>query len=784
VKGKARENVLELQMLQQIERDNSGSPLYAYERGAKGIDLATAVSFLKLSRRIVFVWTIIGLAVALGFTAIVTPEYTAIANLMLDARKVQVFKDAPVIGDNAIDSAQIESQVEVIRSESIARAVVVKLALYNDPEFVDDRPMLSLFLEKVFGVGAEQKPKSEEERQRAAVRSLRNNLGVRRAATSYVLDVSFRSTSADKAAEIANAIVDAYIVDQLNTRYEATKRASGWLQERIEELQNQSDAAARAVQEFKTKNNLVDVGTHGLVSDQQLQEINSQLVIATSHTAEMRARLDRVEALLSAPTPESAIGTVAETLTSPVIVRLRQQFLDVRKREAEISLRYGSTHAAAINLRNEMVELQRSILNELKRIADSYRSDYEIAKTREESIQASLAALVKQAEKTGNSQVRLKALEGSSTTYRTILENFLQKFTEAVQQQSFPISDARLITSAESPVSPSFPKKTLLALLGLLAGAGCGVTHALIVRSLDRAIRTPREIDERFGFECLSIVPELRISSSARSGQLPKQIAIRPGGDSNLALPVAQQIQDRDGTMRRAVVEPLSRFAESLRSVKTSVDMTATSGSGRVIGILSALPGEGKSTISANLAALFAHSGARTLLIDGDLRKPTLSRTLAPRAGCGLLEVLQGDAPVDQALWSDEVTGLKFLPGGRSHNVTNFTDLLASDRIKTLLNELSERFDYIIFDLPPLGAAADARAISPYIDSFLVVIEWGRTRRDVLAEALAGIWPAKDKIIGGILNKVRYRDLNNAYGYAPGYYYNVAYRAYSGSLDN
>jgi polysaccharide biosynthesis transport protein len=774
-------------MLQQIERDRSGSSLHAHERGAKGIDLSTAISFIKLSRRTIIFWTIFGVAVALGFTAVVTPEYTAIANLMLDARKVQVFKDAPVIGDNAIDSAQIESQIEVIRSEAIARAVVMKLVLYHDPEFVDDRPpflsFLSSAIEKAFGVGEERKPKSDEERERAAVRSLRNNLGVRRAAASYVLDVSYRSPSPDKAAEIANAIVDAYIVDQLNTRYEATKRASGWLQERIEELQNQSDAAASAVQDFKTKNNLVDVGTHGLVSDQQLQEINSQLVIATSHTAEMRARLDRVEALLKAPTEESAIGTVAETLTSPVIVRLRQQFLDVRKREAEFSLRYGSAHTASINLRNEMVELQRSIVNELKRIADSYRSDYEIAKTREESIQTSLATLVKQAEKTGQSQVRLKALEGSSTTYRTILENFLQKFTEAVQQQSFPISDARLITSAEPPISPSFPKKTLLALLGLLAGAGCGITHALIVRSLDKGIRTPREIDERFGFECLSIVPELR-TSSVRSGQPPKQIAIRSGGDSTMALPAAQQIQDRDGTMRRAVVEPLSRFAESLRSVKTSVDMTATGGSGRVIGILSALPGEGKSTIAANLAALCAHSGAKTLLIDGDLRKPTLSRALAPRAGCGLLEVLQGDAPIDRALWSDEVTGLKFLPGGLSHKITNFTDLLASDRIKTLFDELSERFDYIIFDLPPLGAAADARAISPYIDGFLVVIEWGRTRRDVLEEALAGIWPSKDKIIGGILNKVRYRDLNDAYGYAPGYYYNVAYRAYSGSLDN
>jgi polysaccharide biosynthesis transport protein len=470
-----------------------------------------------------------------------------------------------------------------------------------------------------------------------------------------------------------------------------------------------------------------------------------------------------------------------------VILNLRQQYLDARKREAQFSQKYGATHLATVNLRNEMLELQRSILNEVRRIADSYRSDYEIAKTREDTINQSLKAQVRQADTMGQAQVTLKALESTANTYRIILENFLQKFTEAVQQQSFPVSDARLITAAEPPLSKSFPKTTLLALLGMMVGATCGVAHAMALRGLDRTIRSPRELKEKIRIECLSLVPVMPVGPDLLQGSqtkiLPRrQVMAKPETLSTVLVDI-RHIQQSNGSLRRSVIEPLSRFTESLRSVKTSVDLAAITRSLKFIGTVSALPDEGKSTVSANLAYLFANSGAKTLLIDGDLRKPTLSRNMAPQAALGLLQVIQGTALLDAVLWSDPVTNLKFLPAGVSSRITNSADLLGSERTRTILSGISESFDYIIIDLPPLGAAVDARAISPQIDGFIVIVEWGSTRVDVLQEALTSMAVARDRIIGGVLNKVDYRKLNNVDNYSPGYYYNKSYGRYGGGPE-
>jgi succinoglycan biosynthesis transport protein ExoP len=239
-----------------------------------------------------------------------------------------------------------------------------------------------------------------------------------------------------------------------------------------------------------------------------------------------------------------------------------------------------------------------------------------------------------------------------------------------------------------------------------------------------------------------------------------------------------QFIEPSHIAMRWSVAEPLSRFAESLRSIKTSIDLAAITRSVKFIGMLSALPNEGKSTVSANLAGLFANSGAKTLLVDCDLRNPGLSQRLAPNARSGLLQMLQATITLDAALWTDPDTGLKLLPAGVTERLTNSPDLVGSGRMQAVLSSLSERFDYVIIDLPPLGATVDARAISPFIDCFIMVVEWGKTRYDVLDEALASIAMAREKVLGIVLNKVNYRELNNIEGYAPGYYHNKSYGRY------
>ena len=223
----------------------------------------------------------------------------------------------------------MESEVEVLGSESIALAVIDDLKLTNDPEFVDTRsgPIVG-FLSAIFGMDEDARSLSDTQRKRIAIKVLRGNLIVRRVGLTYVLEIAYRSPDPAKAAQIANAVADAYINDQLNTRYQAARRASIWLQERIAELRNQSNVAARAVQDYKEKNNIVDTGNHGLLSDLQVQETNTQMITAQAATAEAKARLDRIEEVLKSPAAGEAVGTVSDTLKNELITKLRQRYLD------------------------------------------------------------------------------------------------------------------------------------------------------------------------------------------------------------------------------------------------------------------------------------------------------------------------------------------------------------------------------------------------------------------------------------------------------------------------
>ena len=478
----------------------TGSLPYETNDVARRVDLVDIYTFLKANRSIIAGWTIVLLTAALVYAFSATPLYTATTDVSIDSRKVHVFKsNDQVVADQSLGDGEVASEVEILNSETIAADVVKDLKLTEDPEFVDTSGgLMTRIVHAIFGINEDPRELSDAQRERIATDTLRGNLTVRRVALSYVLEISYRATSPQKAARIANAVASAYITDQLDNRYEAARRASIWLQERIAELRDQSNSAARAVEAYKEKHNIVDTGGKVLLSDLQLQQFNSQLTTATAATAEAKARLDRVQSVLQAPVPgEAVIGTVSETLQDPVITQLRQRYLTDRENVAKFTAMMGPKHLAVINLKSEMAELQNSIVNELQRIAQVYKSDYEIAKAREDSLRASLSKQIQTAGVTGKAQVDLKELESASQTYHTIFENFLEKYTEAVQQQSFPISDARVITPAVPPYSKSYPKTKLIALLGLLLGLGVGTGHALMLRNLDRTLRRPRDVEER-----------------------------------------------------------------------------------------------------------------------------------------------------------------------------------------------------------------------------------------------------------------------------------------------
>ena len=727
----------------------------------------SVVSFVRRQFPVIVFVALFAFALG-GVYVISTPaSYTAEATMIIDTRKVQLFQQQSILGDIPVDSASVASQVEILKSENIALAIIKDLHLSDDPEFAESSGgLIGLIFGFALNLLDAGPPKSEFERARQAIRVFQDRLGVKRVGLSYVIEISFRSQNPERAALIANAICDAYVVDQLGAKYEATRRASVWLQDRIRELRQQASAADRAVVDFKTEHNIVTTGGTGgrLMTEQQVAEVSSVLLLARTQTTEARAKLDRIETVLRADSPDATVNsTVTDTLRNEVITKLRSQYLDLANREADWSSRYGSEHLAAASLRNQMQEIRNSILDELRRIAEGYKSDYQIAKAREDQVREELAQAVSQSQGTNQAQVALRELESASQSYRTLYDNFLQRYMEAIQQQSFPISDARVISQASRPLQKSHPKTALIlgiaSLGGLIAGFGIGLVRELS----DRVFRTADQVESLVRMPCLAVAPLLQSRETVKVADV----------DSRVVDP--RTIVRDQSAFWAGVDTPFSRFAEAIRSIKLAIDLNGVVKSNKVIGFTSSIPNEGKSTIAVALTALMSQVGARAILVDCDFRNPSISRILAPDARSGIFEVITGRCSLADALWTEESTKMAFLPAVVKSHVAHSNEILSSGATKKLFDSLRDIYDYVVVDFSPLAPVVDVRATTHLVDSYIFVIEWGGTKIDVVEHALASAPVVRENLLGAVLNKTNLEIFGRYEGHAEKHYARYGY---------
>ncbi|MGY4626716.1 polysaccharide biosynthesis tyrosine autokinase [Bradyrhizobium sp. USDA 4486] len=740
-------------------------------------------------------------ALAFLFVLSASRQYTSTANLIIDSRKTNMMQQSTPGADAPIESAMIDSQVEILKSETIALAVIKDLHLIDDPEFNGgSRGLIGTVVGAFTGLFSSSTPASDYNRTRAALQRFQGKLGVKRVGLSYVIEISYQSLSPDRAAKIANAVADAYIVDTLESKYQASRRATVWLQDRLKELRSQASAAERAVADYKAQNNIVDAGGR-LLSDQQLAEINSSMTVARTQRAEAEARLARITSILDGDAKADAsqtssslidsLGTVTDTLNNQVIVKLRQQYLDIAQREADWRNRYGINHLAVVNLRNQMREIRHSIGDELKRIAETYKSDAEIAKAREESVEKSLNEAIAASNGNSQAQVVLRELESNAQSTRALADNFLQLYMVSVQQQSFPITEARIITPASASLSPSSPKTNLI-LLGAL-GAGCllGGMVGFARELMDRVIRTAAQVEGLLKVSCLASIPVVTEREAKQIGLLPNMARLPvpglrrlwksrspdiPGGPNTVGtLEMPSPLIDVASTVVNA---PFSRFAEAIRSIKLAIDLSSMDTTCKVLGITSSLPNEGKSTISQALAYATARAGTRTLLIDADIRNPSITRELVPEARAGLAELVLGEASFSDVLVRNIEPNLDFLPSNVASRFSNSADLLSSSQMQKLFHELRNQYDRIIVDLSPLAPVIDVRGTGGLIDSYVLLIEWARTKIDVVERALNETPIVHSRLLGAVLNKVDMSLMSRYDHYRGDYYHNRYYKRY------
>jgi len=366
------------------------------------VQVDQVLAAVRRQYRIILFFGLLGAIIGTGYALTAVPWYSASTLLLIDGRKGSDPDPTASIAELQFDTGAIDSQVEVLKSERIVTAVIAKAGLADDPSF--QRATGSLFgtmigavrqaldVRRWFGSEAQSDAEARFAKERQLISTLAGNLTVKRVARTYVLSIEFSWPEASRAAEISRAFADAYLDDQLESKFDATRRATEWLFARIQELKTRALETDMAVQRFKSDNGLVKSGASGqLVGEQQLGELNSQLVIARGDTARAEARYQRIKSIIDSGQADAA---VSEALGNPVIIDLRNKYLKASKTEAELSARLGRSHIQVISLRAEMREYERLIFDELGRIAESYKSEQEISRSREKALEENLSSLV------------------------------------------------------------------------------------------------------------------------------------------------------------------------------------------------------------------------------------------------------------------------------------------------------------------------------------------------------------------------------------------------------
>jgi len=681
---------------------------------------------------------LIGTVVVLGtgLAALValrmTPLYTAETLIMVEHRKNTVLNFQEVTADMTPDISVLQSEVAILKSPAFAEKVVAKLGLMNDAEFNTAlRPEPTGFwaalnprnwgwLDALRG-GRTDLALSPEETARnqttAVVNAVLDNVAVRPQGRSYVIAVSFDSEDPRKASLVANTMAELYLVDQLDEKFKASKRATRWLEERIGDLRREAQTTGDAVEKYRAQNGLTASSGENTVVSQQLGALNTDYMLARTKRQEAEARLREVTTLANSPRGVSAVG---EVLGSPLIQALRQQEVDLQRRIAEATNRYGSRHPALQSLQSELRDLQGQMKADVAKVVANLGNEVQLAKSREAGLKASLDQLETKQNEQQQSTVGLRTLERDASTAQAMYEALLTRSQEIASQGSIQQPDARVVSEAPIPLDPSQPNRKIIVLLALIASGTLGVLLAMLRERSDGGFRSPHQFETATGVRSLGIVPRI-----PRFGGSP-----------------AAYVVDK----------PVSAFAESMQNLRTSLLLANPDGHHRVILFSSSVPGEGKSSVAAAFARTCANAGQRTILVDCDLRRKSLHDMLGLSNARGLSEVLAGSCSPEEAIQIDPRTGLAFIAGG--HGSALPQDMLGSQRMHQLLARLSREYDRVVLDSPPVLAVSEGKVLAALADQTVFIVRWGLTNRGTAMAGLKELVEAGGEVVGVLFSQV------------------------------
>jgi succinoglycan biosynthesis transport protein ExoP len=710
---------------------------------------------------VIVLWLIGGIFGAIYFIKS-TPNFTAVATLLINTRKMEIVQQPAVSDELPMQAAgAVESRVELLRSDEVALRVINKLNLAEDTRFTgaDHQSLFQRLLHR-FAPEYYADSLGENERQNLALRVFDAGLTVERVGATYAIEIKFQSGDPELAAKVANAVAEAYIDLQRTSEYNAARQAGDWLEERIPDLRAKSEAAQKAVVEYKQEHNIVETGTGELIQDQRLTDITARLNTAHDETIKAKDRADQLAVLMLSGFQGALASEVNSGKALPELLeKLRIQYVEVTSKVAESSGKLGANNPTIVGLRNQAAQLRSAIIEEIQSLKQSSESDYAAAQVREANLKKDFDLAVAQAQAAKKEQVKLRELDASAHAYQDLYTTYISRYNASLQQAASPIAEASVITPATSLIERDYKKAIRAAVFFQVAGVIFGLGVALLRETLaSRVFLTSKSVQSRLHIGCVGLIPKVRGTrrrSTKSQGGLDARTLVR--GDRG----VAWTVVDR----------PLSQFSEGVRSIKLAIDLANRSRSSRIVGITSAIANEGKSTVALALAQMIASNGASVVLVDCDLRNPSLTRSTAPNAASGIIELAFSQASLENVVWSDQSTGMAFLPAIPRAAPPDPPSLLSSAEMRQFFDRLRECYQFVIVDLPPLVPVVDVCATIELVEAFVLVIEWGQTTVDLVKRSLRAVPLVSESIIGAVLNKTDVKRVASYDPYVTGYYF-------------
>ncbi len=683
------------------------------DRGSQSLQMLASLWRRKWTMAVIVA---IALAIGWAYTKTITPIYHAQAIVAIESSKSNVIDiDAVASGIGGSNFFDIHTQVQVLTSRKLLEKVVDKLDLMKVPEF---NPSLrappawrewSGYNDLRAALGMERPEPvvfTPEQARRIAVDMLVGRVTAGSIPRTLAFSITVQSEDPGRAADIANAVAQQYIVDQLEAKFEATRVATEWLSQRVAELQIDLEAAEKQVEDFMTSTSLV--------SEEALALQNRQLKDARERLADLGVELTGENALIAdtrAALESKDYARAGELLGAGDVVRLAESLetYDETERpqraeriEALIDSQLARHEQQALRLTRQIEALRKSVADQEALIAEQSRA-----------------------------LVELRQYQREAEASRTLYEFFLARMKETAVQEGIQEADARILSDAVRPWGPSAPRSSMLMTIALMIGLMVAVAYILIAERLNNTIRTARDLEAFTGLGVMGTIPEAPFRR------------------------------------RRALIDylankPTSNMAESLRNLRTSILLSNIDHPPQVVTISSSVPGEGKTTCSIGLAVTSAMMGKRVLLIECDFRRRVFSTYFNTGDRPGLISILSGEVSTPDAIYQHEATGIDVIVGEKSP--VSATDIFTSERFGQFIEAMREHYDFIFLDTPPVLAVPDARMVAKQTDALVFAVRWNSTTRAMVEDALALFGQIDLPVSGCVLTQVNQRQMAR-YGY-------------------